>query len=128
MGDATEHPAVPDRGRTTISDEVISVIARLAADEVEGVHKISEPSLQGVIGRLGRHGGVASEVGYSETAIDVSLVVEYGHPIRQVADSLRTTIIDRVEQMTGMKVVEVNIDVHDVFVPKAEPRTRRRLD
>jgi uncharacterized alkaline shock family protein YloU len=116
------------RGRTSISDEVISIIARKAADKVEGVHQIADPNLSGMIRRLGRHAGVASEVGSDEAAIDVSIVVNYGMPIREVAAALRGEIIQAVETMTGMKVVEVNVDVHDVHVPKIEQRSRRQLE
>lgn len=115
------------RGRTSISDEVISIIARKAAERVEGVYQLAEPSLTGMIRRLGRHAGVAAEVGYEEAAIDVSIVVEYGVPIREVAKALRREIIETVETMTGMKVVEVNVDVHDVYIAKAEQRSRRQL-
>lgn len=116
------------RGQTRIADEVVSVIARIAADEVEGIHQIAESTFTGVLRRLGRHAGVSSEVGYEEAAIDVSIVVEYGFPVMHVAESLRTHIIDVVQHMTGIRVVEVNIDVHDVYVPKSRQRKRRKLE
>lgn len=120
--------SVASRGRTTVSDEVISVIARIAAEDVAGVHKIAQPSLQGMIGRLGRHAGVAAEVGYLETAIDVSIVIEYGQPILKVAEEIRSKVIAAVEGMTGKKVVEVNVDVHDVHIPKSTKATKRTLE
>ena len=116
------------RGRTTVSDEVISVIARIAAEDIDGVHKIAQPSLQGMIGRLGRHAGVAAEVGYLETAIDVSIVIEYGAPILKVAEQIRHRVIEAVEGMTGKKVGEVNVDVHDVHIPKTSTTNKRRLE
>jgi uncharacterized alkaline shock family protein YloU len=125
---ASDLPALETRGRTSVSNEVISVIARLAAEQVEGVHSIAEPSLKGLLdARIGRHAGVASEVGLEEAAVDVSMVVVYGFPIKEVASALRREIITTVETMTGMQVVEVNIDVHDVHVPKPKQRSRRQL-
>lgn len=119
---------VQNRGKTHIADEVVSVIARIAAEEVEGVHQLGESSLRGVFSRMGRHAGIASEVGLKEAAIDVEIVVEYGFPIARVADTLRKVIIESVEFMTGRRVVEVNVNVIDVFVPKSEIQKKRNLE
>ncbi len=118
------------RGKTYIADEVVSVIARIAAEEVEGVHQLGDSSLRGVISRLGRTSGIGAEVGFKEAAIDVDVVVEFGFQITKVTDDLRNSIIDSVEYMTGRKVVEVNINVVDVYVPRVEVETKpkRQLD
>lgn len=117
-----------ERGKTYISDEVVSVIARMAAEQVEGIHSLGEPSLRNLISRLGRHHGVEAEVGMKEAAVDVDVVVEFGYPIKDVAQTLRRHVIDTVEQMTGRRVVEVDVHVVDVFIPKPERRTRRNLE
>lgn len=114
------------RGKTFIADEVVSVIARIAAEQVEGVHQLGDSNLRGVFSRLGRHGGIESEVGLKEAAIDVDVVVEYGFPITKVASVLRKQIIDTVEYMTGRRVVEVNINVVDVYVPRAQTETKQK--
>ena len=114
------------RGKTFIADEVVSVIARIAAEQVEGVHQLGDSNLRGVFSRLGRHGGIESEVGFKEAAIDVDVVVEYGFPITKVASVLRKQIIDTVEYMTGRNVVEVNINVVDVHVPKSETQQKQK--
>jgi uncharacterized alkaline shock family protein YloU len=125
---AARKPEVPTRGKTVIADEVVSVVARIAAEQVEGVHQIGESSLRGVFSRLGRTGGVESEVGLKEAAVDIDLVVEFGFPIGKVAETLRRQIIESVEYMTGRTVVEVNINVVDVHVPKVEQSAKRRLE
>jgi uncharacterized alkaline shock family protein YloU len=117
-----------DRGKTYISDEVVSIIARIAAEQVEGVFKIGESSLRGIFSRLGRSSGVESEVGLKEAAVDVEIVVEYGYPIKMLAEELRKTIIQNVEYMTGRRVIEVNIHVVDVHVHKVEKRAKRQLE
>ena len=109
-----------DRGKTVIADEVISVIARIAAEQVQGVHQIGDSSLRGVFARLGRHAGVASEVGLKEAAVDISIIVEYGVPIADIAAEIRRQVIENVEYMTGRRVIEVNINVVDVYIPKSE--------
>ena len=116
------------RGKTYIADEVVSVIARLAAEQVEGVHHLGESSLKGMIARMGRTRGIESEVGLTEAAVDIEVVVKFGYPIKQVAEVLRSQVIDSVEFMTGRKVVEVNIYVVDVHIPKVEKRTKRQLE
>lgn len=117
-----------DRGKTYISDEVVSIISRIAAEQVEGVYKIGESSLRGIFSRLGRSPGIESEVGLKEAAVDVEIVVEYGYPIKLLADELRKAIIQNVEYMTGRKVIEVNIHVIDVYVQKVEKRAKRQLE
>ena len=116
------------RGRTYIDDEVVSVIARIAAEEVPGVHKIGDSSLRKIMSRLGRHHGVDAEVGMQEAAVDVEIVVDFGFSIREIAEEMRERIIGTVESMTGRRVVEVNIYVVDVHVPKIERRQRRELE
>lgn len=116
------------QGKTYIADEVVSIIARIAAEQVEGVHQIGDSNLRGMIARMGRTKGVESEVGLKEAAVDIEVVVQFGYPIRQVAQTLRSQIIESVEFMTGRKVVEVNIHVVDVYIPKVEKRTKRQLE
>lgn len=114
------------RGKTLINDEVVSVIARIAAEQIEGVHQIGSSSLRGVFSR-GRHVGVEAEVGLKQAAVDIDLVVTYGFPIPEVASALRRQIIEQVEYMTGRQVVEVNVNVVDVHVPRSEaPKQQRR--
>lgn len=116
------------RGRTYIEDDVIAVIARIAAVQVEGVHSLGESSLRSIMSRFSRHRGVEAETGMVEAAVDLEIVVELGHSIKDVAEDMRERVVDAVESMTGRRVVEVNIFVVDVHVPKtSEKRHRREL-
>ena len=119
-----------ERGKTFIVDSVVSTIARIAAEQVEGVHRIGESTFRALMSRRGLTGGIASEVGLKEAAIDVNVVVEYGYPIKEVATALRRTVIDSVERMTGRQVVEVNVHIVDIHIPKVhtEQRQRRQLE
>jgi uncharacterized alkaline shock family protein YloU len=120
-------PGPTGRGKTFIADEVVSVIARIAAEQVEGIHRIGEPSLRNLISSFGRHHGVDAEVGMREAAADIEVVVEYGYPIRDVAEAIRSAVIDSIEHMTGRQVVEVDVHVVDVHVPKTQAAPRREL-
>jgi len=117
-----------ERGSTYIEDDVVSVIARIAAEQVPGIHKLGDSSLRRIVSRFGRHHGVDAEVGMKEAAVDIEVVVEFGHSIVEVAQELRERVIETVESMTGRRVVEVNVFVIDVHVAKIETRHRRQLE
>lgn len=114
------------RGKTFIADDVISIIARSAAEDVPGVYQIGESSFRNLLTRFDRHYGVESESGLKEAAADLELVVELGSPIRELTEEVRERVIDAVETMTGRRVVEVNIFVVDIHVPKTAGQRRRR--
>ncbi len=115
------------RGRTHIEDEVVSVIARSAAENVPGVHRLGGSSLRGLLSRFQRSAGIESEVGFEEAALDIEIVVELGAPIRQVTQALRERVIEAVETTAGRRVVEVNVFVVDVHLPRIDHRPRREL-
>ncbi|MFJ4969055.1 Asp23/Gls24 family envelope stress response protein [Streptomyces sp. NPDC088755] len=112
------------RGRTTIADGVVATIAGIAIRETDGVHSVgrgASKALGAMTGRVSGSSGagraVKVEVGEKQAAIDVDVEVEYGVPIHELADRIRTQVVDAVETMTGLDVVEVNINVFDVHVP-----------
>ena len=127
---------VGEQGRTTIADAVVAKIAGLAAREVAGVRRLVSRGVgstmagfaQRVVGTESPTQGVSVQVGEREAAVDLSLIVEYGVSIPQVADAVRNNIINRVQSMTGLTVREVNIDVTDLFFPgeEAEQAPQRR--
>ena len=70
------------------------------------------------------------EVGESQVAVDIILVAEYGHPLQNLANSVRSAVYVAVEELVGRSVIEVNIEITDVHVPAAEaekPAARSRL-
>jgi uncharacterized alkaline shock family protein YloU len=113
-----------EQGQTTIADSVVTKVAGLAAGEVPGVYELGAGAARAVgavtqkVG-LGdsRSQGVSVEVGEREAAVDLTLVIEYGESIPQVAEDVRQQVVKRVEGITGLKVVEVNISVNDLYFP-----------
>lgn len=113
-----------ERGATSIADSVVAKIASLAVREVEGVAGVGG-TLSGAMGQVvsrirGREHatqGVGVEVGTTQAAIDLTLRVSYPVPIPQVASQVRENVIDRVETLTGLEVVEVNIAVIGLEFP-----------
>lgn len=124
-------PPGSELGSTTIADAVVTKIASIAAREVRGVHDLGGGAARTIggmtrsvgIGGIGvdeRMQGVGVEVGEREAAVDLTVVVEYGESIPQIAKTLRENITRRVEGMTGLKVTEVNIAVNDLYFPGDE--------
>ncbi|UHA72878.1 Asp23/Gls24 family envelope stress response protein [Paenibacillus sp. 481] len=112
-----------DLGNIQIAPEVIAVIAGLATIEVAGVRGMSGGFAGGITELLGRKNlskGVKVEVGSREAAVDVSIIVEYGHRIPEVASNIQTNVKRSIETMTGLLVVEVNVHVHDVHFKSQE--------
>ncbi|MBP1934183.1 Asp23/Gls24 family envelope stress response protein [Ammoniphilus resinae] len=115
-----------DLGRIEIAPEVIEVITGLAASEVEGVAHMSGGFVGDIAERLGRKNlakGVKVEVGKKEAAVDVYLIVEYGYKIPEVARNIQDNVRNAIENMTGLRVVEVNVHIVDV-----EFKSERKLD
>jgi uncharacterized alkaline shock family protein YloU len=124
-----ESPLKTERGTTTIQDGVVSQVAGIAAQEVEGVRMGSGGTSQAVgnimsavpgVGRGSESRGVSVEVGEVEAAVELSMSVEYGRSIPQIAEAVRTNVIRRVENLLGLRVTEVNITANDIFFPQQE--------
>jgi uncharacterized alkaline shock family protein YloU len=123
-----------EMGNTTISSTVVSQIAGIAAQEVENAQMGGGASaavggiLQSVAGSVtgGTSGGnyargVSVEVGEEEAAVDLTMTVDYGQSIPRITEAARANVINRVENLTGLRVTEVNILVNDVQVPEQQP-------
>lgn len=117
-------PLQTERGNTTISDVVVSQVAGIAAQEVEGVQMGggTADAVRGfwdsVTGGSGQARGVSVEVGQVECAVELTMAVQYGKSIPQLSEAVRRKVIDRVESLLGLKATEVNITVTDVVFPQ----------
>ena len=126
-------PLQTERGSTTISDSVVSKIAGIAAQEVQGIRMGSGASqaVGGILGSItggSQTQGVSVEVGQEEAAIDLTLTAEYGKSIPQLAEAVRRNVINRVESLVGLRVTEVNITVGNVFFPQEEAEQQRQRE
>ncbi len=101
-----------------IADDVVAVIAGVAASEVPGVYSMSGGFAGGISevlsGKKNLAKGIKVEVGEKETKIDVNIIVEYGTRIPDVAFEIQNRVKKAVESMTGLKVLEVNVHVQGV--------------
>jgi uncharacterized alkaline shock family protein YloU len=111
------------KGKTSIANGVVAKIVGIAAREIDGVHDVVGTGAGAAIGGLAsrvtrgdtRAQGVSVEVGEREAAASITIVAVYGVSIPQVADAVRRNIIDRVEAMTGLTVIAVDISVTDLY-------------
>ena len=101
-----------------IADDVIAVIAGVAVAEVPGVAEMSGGFAGGISevlsGKKNLSKGIKVESGEKETKIDVNIIVEYGTRIPDIAFEIQNRVKKAVENMTGLKVVEVNVHVQGV--------------
>ena len=111
---------LPKVGSVKISDDVVAVIAGVAASEVEGIIGMSGGlvgDLGEILGKKSLSKGVKVQVGEKEAIIDLHIVVEYGARIPDVAYRAQQSVKSAVEVMTGLDVVEVNIHIQGVIFP-----------
>jgi uncharacterized alkaline shock family protein YloU len=126
-----ESPLKTERGNTSISNAVVSQVAGMAAQEIEGVQMGGGTAravggvIESVRGGSGATRGVIVEVGEEETAIELSMAIEYGRSIPQVSEAVRTNVIRRVENLVGLRVNEVNITVNDILLPGASEQEQQ---
>ncbi|SEM71116.1 Asp23/Gls24 family envelope stress response protein [Lihuaxuella thermophila] len=106
-------------GTIRIADDVVAVIAGLAASKTKGIVSMSGGMAEGWAKRVSGKNvtkGVAVEVGQVEAAINLRVIVEYGVKINEVCRALQQEVKEAVETMTGLRVVEVNVKVEGVEV------------
>ena len=127
----TASPATRDRlatedGQISVAEGVVQKIAGKACREIAGVHAMGTSGTRAfgsirerIPGSSGPNfaQGVGVEVGETEAAIDLDIVVEYGVGIAELGRSIQRNVKQAVERMTGLRVVEVNIAVDDVYLP-----------
>ena len=116
------------KGKTTIANGVVAKIVGIAAREIDGVKDVvgtgAGATISGLATRVTRGDtrsqGVSVEVGEREAAASINIIAYYGVSIPQLADAIRRNIIDRVESMTGLSVVAVDIAVIDLYFEEDE--------
>jgi uncharacterized alkaline shock family protein YloU len=121
-------PLHTDHGDTAIAEQVVQKIAGMACREVRGVYGMGNAARRALSSiseripgsQVGVAGGVSVQKGERQTAIEVSVVVEFGVSIVEVSQAIRRNVIAAVEHGTGLEVTEVNINVTDVHLPDDE--------
>jgi len=116
-----------NNGNLNISDEVVAVIASLAASEIKGIAGMVSGVVGGIaelIGKKNLSKGVKITREENKATIELSVIVEYGAKIPDVAWELQDKVKSEVESMTGLEVVAVNVSVDSVTVPANDEKVK----
>jgi uncharacterized alkaline shock family protein YloU len=115
-----------DDGKISVAQGVVQKIAGISCREISGVHAMgvsTSRAFGAVRERIpGSSGpnvaqGVGVEVGETQAAVDLDIVVEYGVSIPDLGRSIQRNVKQAVERMAGLEVVEVNVNVDDLYLP-----------
>ncbi len=114
---------IEKKGNVIISDEVVGVISAIAAKSVEGVSGMQTSITGGFVEFLGKKNpskGVKVTIDGESVEIELSICVNYGAKIQDVAWEIQGKVKSEVESMTGFDVKAVNISVDGIVMPKEE--------
>ena len=101
------------------SNEVVSIIAGVAASEVEGIASMVNVPNGSLLGKNRNvTKGVKVEIGTEEASVDLYVTVEYGKPIQKAAHDAQESVRKAIEEMTGLHVVRVDVHVQGVSFEK----------
>jgi len=134
----TETRLSTQEGKITVAEGVVQKIAGMATREIAGVYSMGTSTTrafgairQRIPGSSGPNvaQGVGVEVGETQAAIDLDIVIEYGASIADLGRSIQRNVKQSIERMTGLEVVEVNVAVDDVHLhtPAGEEKPPPRV-
>lgn len=118
-----------EEGKISVAEGVVQKIAGIACREVSGVHAMGTGGSRAfgairerIPGSTGPNvaQGVGVEVGETQAAVDLDIVVEYGVAIADLGRGIQRNVKQSIERMTGLDVVEVNVNVDDVHLPESD--------
>lgn len=104
-------------GEVQIADDVVAIIAGLAATEVPGVASMAGNITKEIISKLGMKNlskGVKVTVLEDSVVVDITLNIDYGYSVPEVSASVQEKVKSAIENMTGLKVEEVNVKIAGV--------------
>ncbi len=115
-----------------IANDVVAVIAGVAVSEVSGVAGMAGGFAGGISevfsGKKNLSKGIKVDANEKEVKIDVNIIVEYGSRIPDVAFEIQNRVKKSVENMTGLKVAEVNVHVQGVRTEKEEKEEENNIE
>ncbi len=106
-------------GSVHIADEVVAIIAGLAATEVEGVQAMAGNITNELVSKLGMKNlskGVKVDVTANAVTVDMTLTMKYGYSIPETSKTVQEKVKSAIENMTGLNVAEVNVRIAGVNI------------
>ena len=113
-------------GATVIVDSVIAKVAGIAAREVPGVFALGGGAaralgaIRDAMNSTDLTQGISVEVGETQVAVEITIVVEYPLPLQVVANDVRAAIYRAITDLVGMEVTEVKVTITDVHIPSQD--------
>ena len=107
-------------GSVKIADDVVGVIAALAATEIEGVNSMAGSATSELLGRVGVKAasrGIKVAVNGKSVKVEASIVIEYGYNIPATCQKVQDKIKNTIENMTGLTVADVDVKISGISVP-----------
>lgn len=120
MSDNNKTEVTPEN-KIKIAAEVIATIVGIATSEIEGVSSMSGGIADGIASILGKKNmgkGVKVEINDKDVTIDVSIIVQYGSKIHNVAKNVQESVRAALTDMTDLNILEVNVNVLGVNTEK----------
>lgn len=108
-------------GEVKIADEVVAIIAGLAAMEVDGVASMTGNATKELINKFGKKSlskGVKVDVLEGIVTVSLAMNIKFGYSIKEVTEKVQDKVKAAIENMTGLEVADVNIRVAGVDVPE----------
>jgi len=110
-------------GTVSFATDVVATIAGLAANEIEGVASMTNPnsSFADILSRKSTRNytrGVKVDIANNKVAVDVTIIVDYGSPVPDVARSIQENVKKAIETMSGLDVLSVDVHVQGVSFEK----------
>ena len=106
-----------ESGEIKVADEVVAIIAGLAATEVEGVSSMAGNITNEIVSRLGMKNlskGIQIEIADNEVVVDVALNIAYGYSIPEVSTKVQEKVKSAIETTTGLSVATINVRIASV--------------
>ena len=106
-------------GDVRVSEEVVAIIAGLAATEVEGVSSMAGNITNEIVSKLGMKNlskGITVEVLEEDIKVDVAIHISFGYSIPEVSTKVQEKVKTAIENMTGLHVAEVNVRIAGVAI------------
>ena len=110
-------------GTVQIADEVVAIIAGLAATEVDGVASMAGNITNELVGKLGMKNlsrGVKVEVLEGVVSVRLALNIRYGYNIPETSQKVQEKVKSAIENMTGLEVADVNVSISDVVLEQSK--------
>ena len=111
-----------EKGEVKIADDVVSVIAGLAASDVKGVASLAGNATREVIGKMGfksLNKGIRLTVDDTQVHVWMQVNIRYGYNVPDTCAAVQDRVVTAIETMTGLTVAEVNVRVNSVVMDGA---------